>query len=128
MSSYPQGPIFLINMSAKYTNEYLKSIIEKYQSGQAKEHAYRPALQKLFGDITGLNVINDPNRSEYGAPDFVFMKGKIAAAYAEAKDIGVLLDETEKGEQLARYFGYSNLILTDCLEFRFLFTGPGRRY
>ena len=110
-------------MLSKYTKEYLKSVIDKYQSGQAKEHAYRPALQKLFGDITGLNVINDPKRSEYGAPDFVFLKGKIVMAYAEAKDIGVSLDETEKGEQLARYYGYSNLILTDCLEFRFYRNG-----
>ncbi|OGH87669.1 MAG: hypothetical protein A3J93_03890 [Candidatus Magasanikbacteria bacterium RIFOXYC2_FULL_42_28] len=110
-------------MKNDLVNEYIKSITEKYQSGQAKEHAYRPALQKLFTDITGLNVINDPKRSEYGAPDFLFMKGKVAAAYAEAKDIGVSLDETEKGEQLARYFGYSNLILTDCLEFRFFRNG-----
>ena len=110
-------------MSSKYTAEYIKSITEKFNSGQAKEHAYRPALQKLFSDITALNVINDPKRSEYGAPDFLFMKGKVAAAYAEAKDIGVSLDETEKGEQLTRYFGYSNLILTDCLEFRFFRNG-----
>ncbi|MBU1895706.1 N-6 DNA methylase, partial [Patescibacteria group bacterium] len=110
-------------MQDVFVIEYLKSIAEKYHTGQAKEHAYRPALQKLFGDITGLNVVNDPKRSEYGAPDFVFMKGKVAAAYAEAKDIGISLDETEKGEQLVRYFGYSNLILTDCLEFRFFRNG-----
>jgi len=106
-------------MPLNQVSEYLKSIAEKYKTGQAREMAYRPALEKLFGEITGLNVINDPKRSEYGAPDFLFMKGKIAAAYAEVKDIGASLDEVEKSEQLSRYFGYSNLILTNCLEFRF---------
>lgn len=110
-------------MNNDIVSGYIKSVTEKYKSGHAREHSYRPALEKLFSDITGLRVINEPKRSEYGAPDFLFMKGKVAAAYAEAKDIGVSLDETEKGEQLARYFGYSNLILTDCLEFRFFRNG-----
>ncbi|MFA5129115.1 MAG: type ISP restriction/modification enzyme [Patescibacteria group bacterium] len=110
-------------MNGQFVKEFVSTISEKYKTGQAKEMAYRPALEKLFQDITGLNVINDPKRSEYGAPDFVFIKGKIAAAYAEAKDLGVSLDETEKGEQMARYFGYPNLILTNCLEFRFFRNG-----
>jgi len=63
-------------MPLNQVSEYLKSIAEKYKTGQAREMAYRPALEKLFGEITGLNVINDPKRSEYGAPDFLFMKGK----------------------------------------------------
>lgn len=110
-------------MNGQSVKEFIAIISGKLKTGQAKEMAYRPALEKLFEDVTGLNVINDPKRSEYGAPDFVFIKGKIAAAYAEAKDINVSLDETEKGEQMARYFGYPNLILTNCLEFRFFRNG-----
>lgn len=110
-------------MNGQSVKEFIAIISGKLKTGQAKEMAYRPALEKLFEDVTGLNVINDPKRSEYGAPDFVFIKGKIAAAYAEAKDIDVSLDETEKGEQMARYFGYPNLILTNCLEFRFFRNG-----
>jgi predicted helicase len=110
-------------MEKEKAKEYLVKILEKYATGQAREHAYRPVLEKLFENASGLKVVNDPKRSEYGAPDFVFLKGKITIAYAETKDIGVSLDETEKGEQLVRYYGYSNLILTDYIEFRFFRNG-----
>jgi len=110
-------------MKDQSVKEYIATISEKYKTHQARELTYRSALEKLFSEITGLKMINEPKRSEFGAPDFLFMKGKIAAAYAEAKDINVSLDQTEKGEQLGRYFGYPNLILTNCLEFRFFRNG-----
>ncbi|MDD3940215.1 MAG: N-6 DNA methylase [Candidatus Pacebacteria bacterium] len=103
--------------------DYIDQIKKKYETGHAREHAYRPALEKLFEDITELNVVNDPKRSEYGSPDFVFMKGKTTIAYAEAKDVNISLDDIEKGEQMVRYYGYSNLILTNYLEFRFYRNG-----
>jgi len=98
---------------------FIQKIIETYNSGHATEHSYRPALQELFEKITELKVHNEPKRSEFGAPDFVFTKGKTVIAYAEAKDIYVSLDEIEKSEQMARYYGYSNIILTNGLDFRF---------
>lgn len=100
-------------------NTFIQKITETYKSGHAREHSYRPALKELFEQITELTVINEPKRSDYGAPDFVFLKGKIVIAYAEAKDINVSLDEIEKGEQMTRYYGYSNIILTNGLDFRF---------
>lgn len=103
--------------------EYLQKIAGKLDSGQAREHAYRSALEDLLEKTSGLSVVNDPKRSEYGSPDFIFLKGTIPVAYAETKDIGVSLDKTEKGEQMVRYYGYSNLILTDYLEFRFYRNG-----
>jgi predicted helicase len=110
-------------MSSQIVKEYILQIIEKYQSGHAREHAYRPTLENLFISVTGLKVINDPKKSEHGAPDFVFLKNKTVIAYAEAKDITVSLDETAKSEQMNRYYGYSNLILTNALEFRFYRNG-----
>jgi predicted helicase len=101
------------------TTTFIQKIIETYNSGHATEHSYRPALQELFEKITELKVHNEPKRSEFGAPDFVFTKGKTVIAYAEAKDIYVSLDEIEKSEQMARYYGYSNIILTNGLDFRF---------
>lgn len=98
---------------------YIQKIIETYDSGHATEHSYRPALQELFEKITELKVHNEPKRSEFGAPDFVFTKGRTVIAYAEAKDIYVSLDEIEKSEQMTRYYGYSNIILTNGLDFRF---------
>lgn len=98
---------------------FIQKVIETHNSGHAREHSYRPALKELFESATGLNVINEPKRSEHGAPDFVFLKGKIVIAYAEAKDINISLDDMEKSEQMERYYGYSNIILTNGLEFRF---------
>jgi len=108
---------------SEIVENYIKEVLEKYNSGQAREHAYRPPLENLFRRISGLRVINDPKRSEYGSPDFVFLNGKITVAYAEVKDVNISLDEIEDSEQLIRYFGYANLILTNCLEFRFYRNG-----
>jgi len=106
---------------------YFSELAEKYSTGQAREHAYRPSFEKLIKILKPeLQILNDPSRSEHGNPDFVFLKGNITVGYAETKDIGVDLDKTEKSDQLERYLGYSNLILTDYLEFRFF--KNGQRY
>jgi predicted helicase len=105
---------------------YLNEVVEQFNSGQAKEHAYRPAIKDLLSQFDDIIVVNDPKRSEHGAPDFVFLKKsnrKIIKGYAETKDIAVDLNKTEKTEQMQRYHAYSNLILTDYLEFRFYRNG-----
>lgn len=104
---------------------YLAQIIKDYATGQAREHAHRPTFKKLIENINPdlTHVLNDPARSVHGNPDFVFLRGDLTAGYAETKDIGVDLDKIEKTEQLERYFGYSNLILTNYLEFRFFRNG-----
>src|SRR3989338_10006072 len=109
-----QGPI----------DRYIVALAEKYQTGQAREHAYRPAFEALIHALDpALKILNDPSRSEHGNPDFVFLRGDITGGYAETKDIDTDLDKTEKSEQMERYLGYSNLILTDYLEFRFFRNG-----
>lgn len=110
-------------MDKQFTKNYLNKITEQYKTGHAREHSYRPALEKLFEEITSLKVVNEPKRSEFGAPDFVFINKKTIIAYAEAKDINVSLDEVEKTDQMARYYGYYNIILTNSLEFRFFRNG-----
>lgn len=103
---------------------YFSSLSEKFLTGQAREHAYRPVFESLIHSLdVSLKIVNDPSRSEHGNPDFVFLRGDITVGYTETKDIGVNLDETEKSEQMERYLGYSNLILTDYLEFRFFKNG-----
>ncbi len=93
-------------------------------TGSAREHAYRSAFQRLIESLKPeLKALNEPARSEYGAPDFAFLKKDIIVGYAETKDIGADLDKIEKSEQLKRYFGYSNLILTNYTEFRFFRNG-----
>lgn len=106
------------------SSKYLADLVTTLQTGSAREHAYRPAIKALFESIkSGLNAVNDPARSEHGAPDFIFFHGNIIIGYAETKDINIDLDRVEKSEQMNRYFGYSNLILTNYLEFRFYRNG-----
>src|SRR3989344_2503945 len=104
-------------MNPNAVDAYFAELAEKFKTGQAREHPHRLAFGSLIKALDlKLNVINDPARSEHGNPDFVFLRGDITAGYAETKDIGVDLDKTEKSEQMERYIGYSNLILTDYLE------------
>jgi len=116
----------------RFTIKYMSQVIQKYlsqietllKSGQATEHSYRPALKDVFTEITKLYVVNEPKRSKHGAPDFIFVNSsETPVCWAEAKDIGVSLDKIEKSEQMSRYYGYANLILTDGLEFRFYKNG-----
>lgn len=105
---------------------YLDEVSEQFYSGHAIEHAYRPALKLLMSSFEDTVAVNDPKHSEHGAPDFIFLKksnNKIIKGYAEAKDITVSLDKTEKTDQMQRYHGYTNLFLTDYLEFRFFRNG-----
>ncbi|GAB3595122.1 N-6 DNA Methylase [Corynebacterium faecale] len=108
-------------------SEYINEIRSQLDSGHAKEHAYRPALQRLMRSFEDVEAINDPARSEHGAPDFIFQRKShrdLILGYAEAKDIvGIKLDKVEDSEQMHRYSGYQNLYLTDYLEFRFFRDG-----
>ncbi|MBY8854334.1 hypothetical protein K7G98_41280, partial [Saccharothrix sp. MB29] len=77
---------------------YLASVRSQLHSKQAGEHAYRPALYQLLSSFTDVEAINDPRRSAYGAPDFVFQRKSnrdIILGYAEAKDIDTPLDKVE---------------------------------
>lgn len=106
---------------------YINQLQEELETGNAKEHSYRPALKNLFETINPeVKAVNEPIKSKYGNPDFAFFHKKnfsVRIGYVEAKDIDVDLDEFEKTEQLKRYLGYSNLIVTNYLEFRFFRNG-----
>ena len=103
--------------------EYLNSIESTFRTGRASEHSYRSAFATLVESRSGeeITALNDPKREKCGAPDYaVFRKrGGLTIGWIETKDLGVSLDETEKSEQLKRYFEHlPNLILTDYLEVR----------
>lgn len=84
------------------------------------EHQHRPALKLLLEAILpDVDAVNEPGKIEFGAPDFALIKGGFPIGYVETKRLGENLDDIAKGEQLKRYFGYANLILTNYLEFRF---------
>ena len=102
-------------------NQYLNQIQINLNTGVAKEHSHRAALQNLLiGLQPTINVINEPKRIECGSPDLVILdKLAVPTGYVEAKDLGISLDSALKTNQLERYLDFSdNLILTDYLEFR----------
>lgn len=100
--------------------------MSEFRTGEAGEHAYRPALKNLFESFGNIHAVNDPKASDFGRPDFVFLEKKrsgLTLGYAEAKDINIDLAKVLKSEQMDRYAGYSNLVLTNCTQFVFLTNG-----
>lgn len=107
-------------------NIYLNQLQAHLKTGEAREHTYRPALISLFESFNNIQAANDQARTAHGATDFVYRSKTnldIVLGYGEAKDINVSLDKTEKTEQLERYSGYNNLLLTNGIEFRFYKNG-----
>ncbi len=80
-------------------------------------------LKGIFETIKVQRIDHDARAKQGNKPDFVVLKGDVPIVYIEAKDIGVSLDKVEKSEQMARYYGYANLVLTDYLELRFYRNG-----
>lgn len=107
--------------------EYLSKIAQKYKDTQTSEMGYRTdfenLLETLFPKEQKYHIHHDAKAVGGNKPDFVVLKDTIPVLYIENKDIGVDLDKIEKSNQMDRYFGYANLILTDQLEFRFYRNG-----
>ncbi len=107
---------------------YIKSVASKFSHRETSEMGYRAdfeiLLKGIFGSIIKLPRIDHDAKAEEGnKPDFVVLNHDIPILYIEAKDIGVSLDKVEKSEQMSRYYGYANLVLTDYVEFRFYRNG-----
>jgi predicted helicase len=108
-------------------SEYLDEVRKVYATGQASEHSYRPAIQKLFASIDPtLTVINEPKKSEAGMPDFIFQRGVVPVGWTECKDVDkdVLRLKGYSIEQRKRYEkAFPNLIYTNGVDFEFIREG-----
>jgi len=98
---------------------YLKEVNQTYQSGIAREHAYRGFLQNLIHQICPeIRATNEPARIDCGSPDYVLTRRNIPIGYIEAKDLDANLDDTKHSEQLDRYRqSLPNFIFTNYLDF-----------
>ena len=109
---------------------YIHSISKKFSHEETSEMGYRTdfeiLLKGIFESINVKRIDHDAKAKQGNKPDFIILKFDVPILYIEAKDIGVSLDKIEKSEQMARYFGYANLVLTDYVEFRFY--RNGKRY
>lgn len=107
--------------------KYIQAISSKFSYEETSEMGYRSdfevLLKSIFESIKITRFDHDARAKEGNKPDFVVIKDEVPLLYIETKDIGVSLDKVEKSEQMSRYFGYANLVLTDYVEFRFYRNG-----
>lgn len=106
---------------------YIQSISSKFSHEETSEMGYRTDFEMLikgiFESINVKRIDHDAKAQQGNKPDFVVLNYDIPILYIEAKDICVSLDKVEASEQMARYYGYANLVLTDYVEFRFYRNG-----
>jgi len=106
---------------------YIQSISLKFSHEETTEMGYRAdfefLLKEIFKSINVTRFDHDARAREGNKPDFAVIKHSIPILYIETKNIGTSLDKIEKSEQMRRYYGYTNLVLTDYLEFRFYRNG-----
>lgn len=107
--------------------QYLQAVASKFSHEETSEMGYRTDfeifLKGVFASIKVSRFDHDARAKQGNKPDFVVVKNDVPILYIETKDIGVSLDKIEKSEQMSRYYGYANLVLTDYLEFRFYRNG-----
>jgi hypothetical protein len=110
--------------------QYLREIGKTHARGDATEHTYRPAFKSLVESFgKDVRATNEPKRVACGAPDFIVDRRGVPIGFIECKDVGTPLDETEKTDQLKRYFAsLENLILTDYLEYRYYIRGEQKMH
>jgi predicted helicase len=107
--------------------KYIHSVATKFSHEETSEMGYRTdfeiLLKGIFESINVKRIDHDAKAAGGNKPDFIIRKFDVPILYIEAKDIGISLDKIEKSEQMNRYYGYANLVLTDYIEFRFYRNG-----
>ena len=104
---------------------YVAEVARMAKLGNATEHTFRGALATLLNALApGLQAVNEPKRTDCGAPDFIVQnKNGVGVFYVETKRIG---DDDLDGkkrtghkEQFDRYkAALDTIIFTDYLDFR----------
>ena len=106
---------------------YLQEIQKYFQDENSSEHSYRTSFENYLKDIfpkeKGYFTQQDQRAINGNKPDFIIFKNKVPLLYIEVKKVGEDLDKIEKSDQADRYFGYSNLIISDYVNFRFFRNG-----
>ena len=103
--------------------EYISAVNQQFQTGVAREHAYRPALQQLLSTLMPYAIVtNEPAKVACGAPDYIITEKKtgLPIAFFEAKDIedSDLDGRRTHKEQFTRYkSSLDTIVFTDYLDF-----------
>jgi hypothetical protein len=114
-------------MNEKVVSDYLRAIEGYFREEQSSEMSYRTPFQNyleaLFPKSEGYVVQHDQRSVGGNKPDFIVRRGDVPLLYIEVKKVGEDLNKIEKSSQATRYFGYTNLIISDYCEFRFYRNG-----
>lgn len=106
---------------AEATAHYLQSLARYIEDENSSEMSYRTPFQQwlesVFKREDGYLVQHDQRSIDGNKPDFVISRNKIPLLYIEVKKVGVDLEKIAKSDQATRYFGYTNLVITDYLTF-----------
>lgn len=63
-------------------SDFITRVQDVHKTAIASEHAYRPALHDLLKGLgDDLEPVNDPARSDVGAPDFIILRDSIAIGH-----------------------------------------------
>ena len=65
-----------MSVKAQDIDTFISSVIKESLSGITTEHSYRGFFKPLFEFVDNIKAINEPTRSEHGAPDYVFLNKK----------------------------------------------------
>lgn len=111
-------------------NDYLSEIAKYFEDENSSEHSYRTSFQNylatIFPESEGYFIQQDQRAINGNKPDYIVLKNKVPLLYIEVKKVGEDLNKIENSNQADRYFGYTNLIISDYVEFRFF--RNGQRY
>lgn len=102
-------------------SEFVGRVKAIHATGNATEHSYRSAFERLFADL-GVTALNEPRRIRCGAPDFIVSHGEIVIGHLEAKDVPVSIRgmKDNNKEQQERYrAALPNLIYSNGLDWDF---------
>ena len=68
--------------------EYIEAVNKRFKAGISTEHSYRGDLQSLLKALApNVDVTNEPQRIDCGAPDYILTRKGIPVGYIEAKDV-----------------------------------------
>ncbi|MBQ7257803.1 MAG: hypothetical protein IJS60_08935 [Abditibacteriota bacterium] len=95
--------------------KYCKEIKREFDSGSAREHAYRTALKNLLEEDRLILAINEPGGISWGSPDFECKYKGLAFGYIECKDLNKDIEYSKLGsgdkEQRDRYLEHTKTLL-----------------
>lgn len=106
---------------------YLTELAKYFADQTSSEYSYRTPMQvfldSVFPNAEGYKIQHDAKTVGGNKPDFIILRNNVPLLYIEVKKPGEDLNKLEKSDQATRYFGYTNLIISDYAEFRFYRNG-----